>query len=320
MNWRIKIGCIAVLFFACNGEEKKWGEDTPFVSEATKAYYSTEHLIEVEELKNSSTSIDHKIIDLRKPDDFNSGHIPNAINIWRTDIENNDYPYQGIMATKAQIELLFSKLGIENKDHLIIYDNNGACDASRLWWILKNYGFENVKLLNGGLDHWIEMKGKLSKETQVYQPSQFTLPDELNIELYIGLNELKSVVTNNSSVVLDTRATDEFTGLRQKSGASRAGHIPKSIMVDWANTIDYHGSKKFKSFQELYDLYARHQITQDKDIIVYCHSGVRSSHTTFVLTELLGFKRVKNYDGSWVEWSYHKELPIESDTITKEYK
>lgn len=286
----------------------------------TPSYYSTKHLIECEDLKLLNTASNIKIIDFRKPDAFLKEHMVNAINIWRTDIDDNSFPYKGIMASRAKIEDLFSKLGIKNEDKLVIYDDNGACDSSRLWWILKNYGFNNVKILNGGLTEWKHKNGPLTSKVIFYDVSNFKFLHHKNMSLYTDLESVKSLVVDDNKILLDTRTDDEFSGKRQKKGASRGGHIPNSIWLDWGHAVDFNATKKFKSYKDLLDLYQSKGITKEKEIYTYCHSGVRSAHTTFVLTELLGFKNVKNYDGSWIEWSFNKDLPIEQDTITTLFK
>ena len=322
MTCKSSLLIIWISFISCKNDSKV--KEPPITNETlsvTTGYYSTNHLIECEHLKSIKSDSNIKIIDFRKPEEFFNEHIDHAINIWRTDIENESFPYKGMMASKTQIETLFSSLGIKNNDELIIYDDSGACDASRLWWILKNYGFNRVKILNGGLTEWRQNGGKLTSEIITYGTSNFKLPLHSNMSLYIGLDEMKSVVKNRASkTILDTRTADEFSGKRQKKGASRGGHIPTSLLLDWVHAIDYHETKKFKPYNELLELYNKNGITKNKPIYVYCHSGVRSAHTSFVLTELLGHKNVKNYDGSWVEWSYHKDLPIKADSLTTIFK
>lgn len=322
MTWRSSLPIILISLISCKNDPKV--KETPIpnkVESVTNDYYSTKHLIECDYLKSIKSDSNVKIIDFRTPKKFLNEHINNAINIWRIDIENKSFPYEGMMATETQIENLFSSLGIKNEDELILYDDSGACDASRLWWILKNYGFNNVKILNGGLTEWRQNGGELTSENITYDTSSFKLPHHNNMPLHIGLDEMKAVVKNKmSQVILDTRTDDEFSGNRQKKGASRGGHIPASVLLDWAHAIDYDKTKKFKSYSELLELYNKNGITKNKSIYVYCHSGVRSAHTTFVLTELLGYKNVKNYDGSWVEWSYYKGLPIKADSLTTLFK
>ncbi len=159
--------------------------------------------------------------------------------------------------------------------------------------------------------------GAINNDTIPATSSTFSLPKESSFDLWIGKDKITEILASNkNNIILDTRNIDEFTGKRQKSGAYKGGRIPKSVLIDWAEAIDYEGSKKFKSFEELEKIYSRMGVSKNDPVITYCHSGVRSAHTTFVLTELLGYKNVKNYDGSWVEWSYFDNLPFEYDSIT----
>jgi thiosulfate/3-mercaptopyruvate sulfurtransferase len=134
----------------------------------------------------------------------------------------------------------------------------------------------------------------------------------------IEKEELLKLITSDNSrvVVLDARSWDEYSGRSLKEGAKKTGRIPKSIHIDWAEAIDFGNSYTFKPKDQLEKIYAKLGASREDTIIVYCHSGVRSSHTTFVLTQLLDYKNVLNYDGSWVEWSYDDELPYETDPIT----
>ena len=112
-------------------------------------------------------------------------------------------------------------------------------------------------------------------------------------------------------MLIDTRTKEEFLGEYIKKGAFKAGKIPKSKLIDWANAINYDGDKKIKSKAELNEIYAG--LNKNDTLYVYCHSGVRSAHTTFVLTQILGYKNILNYDGSWTEWSYYEKLLLNKD-------
>ncbi|NAY90782.1 sulfurtransferase [Muricauda sp. JGD-17] len=292
----------------------KRGKDT--TSQEIKTYASVKHLMEVEELLEIHKHEKVVIVDFRKDEEYKKGHIEGAINIWRTDIEDTSYPYGGMMAKKVDIETFFSKLGIKNDAILVVYDNKGSSDAARLWWLLKSYGFESVKLLNGGLSAWRQIGGSTSYEMTKTEPSIFTLPVKDALDAWIGKEELLGMVnSSNNVIILDARTEEEFSGKRRKEGATKAGRIPKSIHVDWARSIDYEGTKKFRTFPELEAIYSELEASRDDTIIVYCHTGVRSAHTTFVLTELLGYEQVRNYDGSWTEWSQFDNLPFEKDSV-----
>jgi thiosulfate/3-mercaptopyruvate sulfurtransferase len=311
MFWRIKVFVLFLVFLGCK-QEKNLETEKQITIEIPK---KTNYLIEVEEFKNIAYQPHIKILDFRKKEAYNKEHIKGALHIWRTDIENIDYPYDGIMANKVQIETLFSKLGIATNDTLVIYDDSGLCDASRLWWLLQNYDFTNVKLLHGGLNAWKGIHGLVTAEETILQNSVFKLPENPSMKYYVSKEGMQDAL-NTNTIILDTRTHDEFSGKRQKKGAARAGRIPNSIHVDWAESINYNEDKKIKLVEDLESIYSQLKSTKDTPIIVYCHSGVRSAHTTFILTQLLSYKNVKNYDGSWTEWSYLNDLPIKKDSLT----
>lgn len=303
---------IVFLFFSCQQKTKK--EQLPVLVEKSNAHNST-HLIDTEELKEILKEDIVKVIDFRKSDEYEAGHIPNALNIWRSDIEDKSYPYKGMSADKKTIEKVLSDLGIQPNDIIIIYDKKGLCDAARLWWVLKSYNFNKVKLLNGGLTDWEINGGAITEEIPKIIPSIFKFSDGISKEYGIDRNELVALVRSNDLKLIDSRTADEFSGKRQKSGAKRSGRIPGSMHIDWMTAIEKE-NQKFKSRAALEKIYARVGLIKDTPIVAYCHTGVRSAHTTFVLTELLGYTNVKNYDGSWSEWSYYNDLPIKKDSVT----
>lgn len=270
-------------------------------------------LIEFEEFEKIAKHNKVKIIDFRKPEEYKLDHIAGAINIWRSDIRSTSFPYSGMMASRLEVEALFQKKGIRQGDLLVIYDDKGLCDAARLWWMLQIYGYDNIRMLHGSYSTW-KKQNKASTEIPATKPSKFRFQNQLSLQYFTGKEEIREVL--GEKLILDTRTEDEFHGKRQKKGASKAGHIPGAIQIDWANAVNYHGDRRFKPVEELKDIYKDVLAHSEDTIITYCHSGTRSAHTTFVLTQLLGMKNVKNYDGSWIEWSYFNDLPFEKDSIT----
>ena len=262
-------------------------------------------LIEVAEL----TLIDHsrtRIIDFRKAEAYQEGHIPGALNLWREAIENPSFNYGGMLAEKEQIEQILGEVGITNEHQLVLYDDRGLPEAARFWWALSHYGFSNVKLLNGGLHSWKSQAKPMESGTIKTKPAAFTFPENASGARLITKEALLDLISANqeSYVLVDTRSREEFLGNKLKDGAAKAGRIPGSVHLDWSDAIHFNGNKKLKSLAELERIFGRLDASKEDKIIVYCHTGVRSSHTYFVLTEMLGYTNVLNYDGSWTEWSH----------------
>lgn len=303
---KLKISWLVLLIGLISCQEEKMAKNK-------EVEWSSDYLIEVDELLVIAEKPNVKILDFRKAKFYLEEHITGALNVWRTDIEDTSYAYGGMMASKYQIEELFSELGIESNDTIVIYDDNGLCDSARLWWLLQNYSFTNVKLFHGGIRDWKLKNGSVSKAIPIVEETGFKLPKNSAMKYLVSKDEVLKYLTSNT-IILDTRTTDEYSGKQQKKGAFKGGRIPNSKLIDWSTSVDYNGNKKFKSLDELNAIYAQFGSKEDT-IIVYCHSGVRSAHTTFVLTQLLGYENVKNYDGSWIEWSYFDELPFEKDSL-----
>jgi len=305
MIWKIRGAYTILLFAACMQRES-----------TKSSLVSSSYLIDAEELLSIAKVETTRILDFRKKEAYKKEHIAGAVNIWRTDIEDSSYVYKGMMASPAQIESVFGNLGIKTNDVLVIYDDNGLCDASRLWWILQNYNYINVKLLQGGIHAWKTNGGDVTQENPPIEKTTFKLTRDPELRYNVSKGEVLKAL-DHQTVILDTRTTDEFEGKYQKKGASKAGRIQNSVNIDWSEAIYYNGDRRFKSVEELEKTYSRLNISKDDPLVVYCHSGVRSAHTFFVLTQLLGYKNVKNYDGSWTEWSYFDDLPFQKDTLRK---
>ncbi|MCB9204134.1 MAG: sulfurtransferase [Flavobacteriales bacterium] len=296
MNSKISLLAIAAVFLFASCHQNA-GPKPESVE-----YASTDCLIEAETLLGSYQN--YVLIDIRKPEEFQSGHIPNALNVWRNQITDTSYAYGGMMPGKSQVESLLSNLGIQQTDTIVIYDDKAECDAARLWWILKFYGHKHIKLLNGGLTAWRAADGELSADSSLNESTEyhFTVsPDSTILSL---ISDVELALLDSEVIVLDTRGDSEHSGSEHKIGAARAGNIEGSKNLDWAMAVDYNATKKFLPAHDLKIMYASIGIDGREPVITYCHTGVRSAHTLFVLTELLGYRNIRNYDGSWTEWSH----------------
>lgn len=308
---------IAVALLASCAEETPQAEiatDTveQIIDQAAE-YVGTE-LFSIEDWLALDDSAHRVLIDLRKPDEFVLGHIPGAKRVWRDDIQSVNYPYGGMAAEPEIITSLLDSLGVTPSSQVYIYDAKGGCDAARLWWLMKVYGHDQVYLLDGGWQAWQLLATDLVvNDDPAKAGDAYTFPTPADSTMVATLEEVQRAMEDPDIVLLDTRSTEEFTGVFMKPGAVRAGHIPGAVHFDWGNAVQMDSDWKVKSRKDLTAMLADLGVTADTRIITYCHTGVRSAHTTFVLRELLGFANVQNYDGSWTEWSHLAELPIENN-------
>ncbi|MEP0985112.1 rhodanese-like domain-containing protein [Ekhidna sp.] len=285
---------LLVLMVGCNNPPEKEREPTKV----------TKYLIEAEELLPIVTDDTLVVLDLQRPEDFQKGHIKNSINIWRSELNNPSFKYDGMIPERDFLEEKLRSKGVLANAFIVLYDNRGSCEATRLWWVLKHYGYERMAILNGGTQGWMKLD-TLTTEIVNRKRSDFELTSNVGAETSLNMliADLSMIINNNEPFMLDTRSKDEFEGLSLKQGAKWAGRIPESKHIDWMEAVDQE-TFRFKEASELQKIY-KEVINNEQLVVTYCHSGVRSTHTFFVLTELLGRKNVKNYDGSWVEWTHH---------------
>ena len=241
---------------------------------------------------------------------YDTGHIPGAVKLdWKTDLQDaviRDF------VDAQQFSKLLSERGIGNDDTVVLYGGNNNWFAAYAYWYFKIYGHASVKLLDGGRKKW-ELDGRPLSDAAVSRPAtSYTAaaPDDSIRALRDEV--LAAIGTKN---LVDVRSPDEFSGkilapahLPQEQ-SQRPGHIPGAVNVPWSKAANEDGT--FKSDEELTALYTAAGVDPDRETIAYCRIGERSSHTWFVLRELLGHRNVKNYDGSWTEYGSLVGAPIE---------
>ncbi|SCE90549.1 thiosulfate sulfurtransferase [Micromonospora coriariae] len=240
---------------------------------------------------------------------YDTGHIAGAIKIdWKTDLQD---PVRRDFVNKTQFEALLSGRGISNDDTVILYGGNNNWFAAYAYWYFKLYGHRDVKLLDGGRKKWELDARPLVTET-VTRPATQYVAQEPDTSIRAFRDEVVDAIGTKNLV--DVRSPDEFAGrllapahLPQEQ-AQRAGHIPTAISVPWSKAANEDGT--FRSDDELRKIYGDAGLDDSKETIAYCRIGERSSHTWFVLQELLGHRNVKNYDGSWTEYGSLVGVPV----------
>lgn len=165
-------------------------------------------------------------------------------------------------------------------------------------------------MLDGGIDRWNALDYDTKMFPDSLEASDYQAED-LDETLLAHKEDVLAAIEDNSIIIQDTRAEAEHTGDKLLSGAGRKGRIPTSVWLEWEDSLKVDDNYTFKTADELQELYTDRGITDDKEIITYCQSAVRSAHVVFTLTQLLGYDDISNYDGSWVEWSNNESLPIE---------
>jgi thiosulfate/3-mercaptopyruvate sulfurtransferase len=243
---------------------------------------------------------------------FDQGHIPGAVALnWFHDLEER--PHRDI-ASKTTIERLLGGAGVSPDTTIIVYGDNNNWFATYAYWLFRLYGHRDARVMNGGRKKWMDEGRPMTKETAAYGKVQYKA-QEPNANIRALRDQVLQSLGRVGRGLVDVRSPREYSGellapenLPQE-GAQRGGHIPGAANIPWGEAVRPDGT--FKSADELKTLYQGRGITPDKEIIAYCRIGERSAHTWFVLTELLGYSKVRNYDGSWTEWGSMVGVPVE---------
>ncbi|HCA52486.1 MAG TPA: sulfurtransferase [Mycobacterium sp.] len=241
---------------------------------------------------------------------YDTGHIPGAIKLdWKTDLQD---PIKRDFVDAQQFSKLLSQRGLANDDTVVLYGGNNNWFAAYAYWYFKLYGHDKIKLLDGGRKKW-ELDGRAMSAEPVSRPATSYAAAAPDTSIRAFRDEVIAAIGTKNLV--DVRSPDEFSGkilapahLPQEQ-SQRPGHIPGAINVPWSRAANEDGT--FKSDEELTAIYAAAGLDDNRETIAYCRIGERSSHTWFVLQELLGHKNVKNYDGSWTEYGSLVGAPIE---------
>jgi len=245
---------------------------------------------------------------------YSTGHIPGAVHVdWTNDL--NDQVRRDYLG-KKEFEGLMSRIGVTPETTVIFYGDKNNWWACYAYWIFQLFGHKNAKLMDGGRLKWEKEGKEMTREIPSYIQTNYKALERDDKKIRAFRKDVLKHIDNNLPLV-DVRSPDEYSGKRlhmpeyPNEGALRGGHIPGAANIPWARAINPEDGT-FKTADELKSIYAKeNKLKPEDNIIAYCRIGERSSHTWFVLKKLLGYKKVRNYDGSWTEWGNLVGVPIE---------
>ena len=282
------------------------------------ADYAKPVLVETDWVEQHLNDDSIRIVEVdENPGLYAQEHIPGAIGFdWKRDLQ--DQVKRDFLGPE-EFGRLFGSRGISNDHTIVLYGDRNNWFAAYTYWYLKYYGHDKVLLMNGPREKWIAEGRPTTAEVPSYPEASFSAqPGDESIRA--RRDEVLEKLGSDTALV-DVRSPQEFSGELiamagyEQEGAQRAGHIPGAKSIPWAQAVREDGT--FKSADELRELYRSKGVLRDGgDIIAYCRIGERSAHTWFVLHELLGEERVKNYDGSWTEWGNLVNVPVEKDVVS----
>ena len=262
-------------------------------------------VIDVKSLYNLIKSHDPNllIIDTRPFSDYVNDHIPGALNLDFMNFHWLDTTKGGIILFNKQMKILINYLGIDSNNFVVFYDDISGYSASRGVWLLHYFSHRDVYILDGGYNYWSKLNYPLEKKTNSNVVSEVEYKINKEVLADAGYIKKRLEKKTNDMVIIDCRSEMEYSGTIAR--ASKKGHIPQAINIDWINNL---AEEKFKDLEKLDQLYSF--IPKGKEVITYCHGGYRAANTYLILKKL-GYSDVKMYLGSWGEWGNLHEFPVE---------
>jgi thiosulfate/3-mercaptopyruvate sulfurtransferase len=247
--------------------------------------------------KQDNTSV----IDSRPFSEYKNGHVPGAVNIDLFQLHWFDTTKRGIKDFNRQSRLLLSNIGISKDSKVIFYDNVSGISSARGVWLLLYFSHKNVCMLDGGFEKWKKHRYPIEVKSNPLRNVRFI--GKPNFKVIAYANEVRKSLSKNNVKIVDARSKQEFDGSDVR--ASRRGHIPSAINIDWQSNIE---NSVFKSKEELSKIYSK--IPKNSQVLTYCQGGYRAANA-FIALKILGYKKVKMYLGSWGEWGNRLDFPIE---------
>jgi len=269
-------------------------------------YPNPKLLIETPELAARLSNPELRLLDARPPEEYRAGHLPGAVNLPAPATDSVEANREGFPVPPERAEELFRAAGIDTTSRLVVYDDQGNRFAARVFYVLEFFGHSHVQVLNGGFRKW-QSEGR---------PTTTTLPDVApgnftpspNPAIIATSQWVNAHLKDPSVKLVDARSPAEFVG--DKILGPRGGHIPGAVNIEWTRVIESSEIKTFLDAATLDGLFTNAQVARNQEVVTYCQAGMRAADIYLAL-RLLGFEKVRIYDGSWEDWSAVPELPVE---------
>lgn len=265
-------------------------------------------IIEPAELEPRLDEKDLLLVDMRALPAYAGGHIPNAVQLDYAAIVRSEPPVGGLLPDPDYLGRLLGGLGLGPERHVVAYDDEGCGRAARLLWTLAALGHRRCSLLNGGLIAWCQEQRPLQTGEVAPRPADYRA-EFARADVVADRGYILSRLGDEDFLPLDTRSAAEYNGADLR--AARGGHIPGAAHFDWVDAIDRSRATRLVEDRALRERLAALGVTPDKEIVTYCQTHHRSSHT-FVVLKHLGFPRVRGYHGAWSDWGNAADTPVES--------